>query len=138
MGRFITALLGVLFLVSLAGAAEEKEKEKVFRATVDSDGVQRVEMVGGSYFFNPSHVIVKVGVPVELKVRKESGFVPHNIVAKSPEAGIEFDESLGSDPKTIRFTPTKTGTYPFYCSKKVIFFASHREKGMEGVIEVIP
>lgn len=136
MGRLAAVILGVLFLVSLAGGAEEKEK--VFRATVGSDGVQRVEMVGGSYFFNPNHVIVKVGVPVELKVKKESGWIPHNIVAESPEAGIVFDESLASDPKTIRFTPTKTGTYPFYCSKKVIFFASHREKGMEGVIEVVP
>ncbi len=137
MGRLMAVLLGVLFLVpALSGGAEEKEK--VFRATVDSDGVQRVEMVGGSYFFTPNHLIVRVGVPVELKVRKESGFVPHNIVVKAPEAGIDFDESLDTEAKTIRFTPKKTGTYPLYCSKRFLFFESHREKGMEGVIEVVP
>ena len=76
-------------------------------------------------------------VLVELKVKKESGFVPHNIAMKAPEAGIEFEESLSSDPKTIRFTPTKTGSYPMYCSKKLLFFESHREKGMEGVLEVV-
>jgi plastocyanin len=138
MGRLTAILLSVLFLIpALAGGAEEK----IFRATVDSDGVQRVEVVGGSYFFNPNRIVVKAGVPVELKVRKESGFVPHNIVATSPEAGIEFDESLATEAKTIRLTPTKPGKYPFYCSKKVpllFFLPSHREKGMEGVIEVVP
>ena len=79
-----------------------------------------------------------MGVPVELKVRKESGWVPHNFVVKAPEAGIDFEESLGTEAKTIRFTPTKAGTYPMYCSKKLLFFESHREKGMEGMIEVVP
>jgi len=72
-----------------------------------------------------------------LVVKKESGIGPHNIVAKSPEAGIDFNEGMSSEPKSITFTPTKAGTYPFYCDKKLLFFESHREKGMEGVIEVI-
>jgi hypothetical protein len=29
------------------------------------------------------------------------------------------------------------GEYPFYCSKKLLFFKSHREKGMEGMLEVV-
>ncbi|HEY6009771.1 MAG TPA: cupredoxin domain-containing protein [Geobacteraceae bacterium] len=136
MRNFILVVIAALFLVPRPLPAAE---EKIFRATVDSDGVQRVEVVGGSYFFNPNHIVVKAGVPVELKVRKESGWVPHNLVVKAPEAGIEIDEPLDSDKaKTIRFTPTKTGTYPMYCSKKLLFFESHREKGMEGMIEVVP
>jgi plastocyanin domain-containing protein len=105
---------------------------------MSQDGVQRVEIVGGGYFFKPNHIVVKVNIPVELKVSKESGLIPHDIVAKSPEAGIEFQESLSSTPKTIKFTPTKVGKYPLYCSKKAPFSKSHREKGMEGVIEVVP
>jgi plastocyanin domain-containing protein len=122
--------------VATAYGEEKKREEKLYRATIDSDGVQRVEVVGGGYFFTPNHIIVRVNAPVELKVRKEPGIVPHNIVLKAPEAGIDFDESLGSEPKVIRFTPLKTGRYPFYCSKKLLFFESHREKGMEGVLEV--
>jgi plastocyanin len=56
---------------------------------------------------------------------------------KSPDAGMEFDLSLREEPQTVRFTPTKTGVYPFYCGKKLLFFESHREKGMEGAIEVV-
>lgn len=137
--RFLVLLFlcGCGLLAGVAWGGEKPQEEKVYKATVDSDGVQRVEILGGSYFFTPDRIIVKVNVPVELKVRKEAGVVPHNITMKVPEAGIAFDVSLGEAPKTISFTPTRTGAFPFYCSKKLLFFESHREKGMEGVLEVI-
>jgi plastocyanin len=125
----------LLLLPALATAAEPAPR--AVTATVDSDGVQRVEMVGGGYFFDPYQVTVKVGVPVELTVRKEGGMVPHDIVMRAPEAGIDFEEKLETRPKVIRFTPTKTGKYPFYCDKKLLFLESHREKGMEGILEVV-
>lgn len=131
-------VLALLCGATGAVAAEEKPKEeKVFRATVDADGVQRVKVLGGKYFFDPNRIIVKVNVPVELQVRKEPGVTPHDIVIKAPEAGIDVRESLDEKPTTIRFTPTKTGTYPFYCDKKLLFFKSHREEGMEGTLEVV-
>ena len=128
--------IGGLF-VSVCFGEEPTKQEKVFRAIIDEDGVQRVDVLGGSYFFSPNHIVVKVNTPVELQVRKEPGIVPHDIVAESPEAGIVFDVSLDKEPKVIRFTPTKTGSYPFYCDKKLLFFESHREKGMEGILEVV-
>ena len=125
---FLTAA----FLASAAYGAETKE---TYKATIDSSGVQKVEMLAGSYFFKPNDVIVKVNVPVEITIKKESGFVPHNIVLHAPEAGIDFDVDLGTEPKVIKFTPTKTGKYPLYCSKRFLFW-THRDKGMEGVLEV--
>ena len=133
----VLAVILVGLVWGLPGRGEDKDNEKPCRAEIGADGIQHIEIVGGSYFFRPKHVIVRVNVPVELTVCKESGFVPHNIVMKSPEAGIEFDESLSTDPKIIKFTPTKVGRYSFYCSKKLLFFESHREKGMEGVLEVV-
>jgi plastocyanin domain-containing protein len=133
MKKFLILAL-VMFTSSVVFAAEPKE---VFTAAIDSDGVQRVEVVGGSYFFKPDYIIVKVNVPVELKVHKESGIAPHDITIKAPEAGIDFKQSLGSEPKVVRFVPTKTGKYPMACSKKIPFLASHREKGMEGTLEVV-
>ncbi len=113
------------------------QNEKVFKAAVDKDGVQRVDILGGKYFFDPSYIIVKVNMPVELQVRKEKGFVPHNIIMNEPEAGIEFNEELKTEQKLIRFTPEKIGKHPFYCDKKLLFFKGHREKGMNGILEVI-
>jgi plastocyanin domain-containing protein len=131
-------LCGCALLPPLVRADDKPNEEKVLTAIVDADGVQRVDMVGGKYFFNPNHVIVKVNVPVELKVRKEPSIIPHNIAMKEPEAGINFKEALDDKkPAVIRFTPTKTGTFPFYCDKRLWPFASHREEGMKGVLEVV-
>ncbi|MBT1073827.1 quinol oxidase [Geobacter grbiciae] len=130
------AIVMMLAAGSLAAVASQEE-EKPYFATIGSDGIQHVEIVGGSYFFKPGHIVVKVNVPVELKVRKEAGMVPHNIAMNSPEAGIVFDVSLGEEPKIVKFTPVKTGRYSMYCDKKLLFFKSHREKGMEGVLEVV-
>jgi len=112
-------------------------EEKTVRAVVDSSGIQKVEVIGGDYYFTPNHIIVKVNVPVELIVKKESGMVPHTIVMHEPDAGIDINESLGNEPKVIKFTPKKAGKYPFYCDKRFLFFKSHRDRGMEGVIEVV-
>ena len=120
-------------------AQHEHAMGKVNRvvAAVDADGVQRVEVLGGEYFFDPNYIVVKVNKPVELKVKKTGGFTPHNIVVKAPEAGIDFSESMGKEPKVIKFTPTAVGKYPMYCSKKLPFVKSHRDRGMDGFIEVV-
>jgi plastocyanin domain-containing protein len=143
----LTILLLLPFYIAYGQEAKQETheqspaKEKRVVATVDADGVQRVSITGGEYYFDPNYIVVKVNVPVELKVKKAedaSGFVPHSIVVKAPEAGIDFKESLSKEPKAVRFTPTKVGKYPLYCDKKSPFGKSHREKGMEGVIEVVP
>ena len=112
-------------------------QEKRFVTSVDADGVQRVEMVGGEYFYDPNYIVVKVNKPVELKVKKVVGYVPHNLIAKAPEAGIDFNIDLKSEVLTIKFTPIKVGKYPIYCDKSLLWFKNHREKGMEGLIEVV-
>ena len=129
------ALLSVAILIicfAYAAGADRKE----FTAFIDKDGVQRVEILGGSYFFNPNYIILKVNVPVEMKIRKEGSIVPHNFLIHAPDAGMDVKVDLGTDPTVIKFTPTKTGTYPFYCDKKFLFMESHREKGMEGMLDV--
>ncbi len=115
-------------------AAERKE----FHAVAGPDGVQRVEVLGGSYFFDPNYIVVKVNVPVELKIRKESGITPHDFVLHAPEAGMDIRADLTTEPQVVRFTPTRTGEYPFYCDKKLLMFESHREKGMSGTLVVTP
>lgn len=131
--RYAGAALAIAILFSMSAAAAEK---KEFTAKIDPDGVQRVEILAGSYFFDPNVIIVKVNVPVELKIRKEAGMIPHDIVLKAPEAGIDFRQVLKATPEVIKFTPTKTGTYPFTCEQKLLFFESHKDKGMTGTLEV--
>jgi plastocyanin domain-containing protein len=134
--RNILLIAGLLVLIaSFAWGDGIKEKRMV--ATVASDGIQRVDILGGGYYFDPNIIVVKVNVPVELRVKKDGGITPHDIVLKAPEAGINFAESLSVEPKTIRFTPTKAGKYPFECTKRLLFFKSHKDQGMHGVLEVV-
>jgi plastocyanin domain-containing protein len=126
------SILGLLLAVGASGVlAQEPVKP-------DADGVQRIRIVGGTYFFKPAHIVVKANVPVELLASRESGITPHNLVIRAPDAGVSIDEDLGTDPKKIVFTAIKAGKYPIYCSKKLPFVAGHRQKGMEGVLEVVP
>lgn len=109
-------------------------------ATISPDGTQQVSVEAGEYYFEPDTIMLRVGIPVELSARKSrtaSAIIPHNITANAPEAGIAFNVDLDREPTVIRFTPTKTGSYEFYCDKKLLFLESHREKGMKGVFNVV-
>lgn len=113
----VTAIILLVFLVN--GANGQK---KAFTAKINKEGIQVIEMKAGDYYFSPNRITVKVNVPVEIKIIRKSEYVTHNIVLKAPEAGININEFMlfVSEPKTIKFTPTKTGKYLFYCDSKGI------------------
>lgn len=125
-------------VLCLAAASAALAQEPAQPVKPDTDGVQRARLVAGSYFFKPNHIVVKVNVPVELTASRESGITPHDLVIRAEDAGINVKEDLGTDPKKIAFTATKPGKYAIYCSKKLPFMAGHRERGMEGILEVVP
>lgn len=128
----------VLLAVVAAAAMPARGQQEPHVAKTDADGIQRIRIVGGSYFFKPGHIVVKANVPVELLASRESGMTPHNFIIRAQDAGVMVEEDLGTDAKKIVFTATKPGKYPFYCGKKLPFMAGHRERGMEGVLEVVP
>jgi plastocyanin domain-containing protein len=137
MKASVTCLVFCLGLAGYGRADVAPPEETVYRATRAADGVQHVRIEGGAYFFKPNRVIVTSNVPVELTVSVGRSGVPHTLVIQAPEAGIVVDEDLSSQPKNIRFTPTAVGRYPFYCKNRLLFLESHRDKGMEGVLEVV-
>ncbi|MDO9387340.1 MAG: cupredoxin domain-containing protein [Thiobacillus sp.] len=137
MKASVPCLVFCLGLVGYGHADVAQPGETVYRASPAADGVQHVRIEGGAYFFKPNRVVVKSNVPVELTVSVARSMVPHSFVLQAPEAGIAVDEDLSSEPKKIRFTPTTAGSYPFYCRNQLLFFESHREKGMEGVLDVV-
>jgi len=112
--------------------------ENRFVALIGADGIQHIILTGGEYYFDPNYIVVKVNVPVELKVRKAPGYIPHDIVVKAPESGIDFQVNLGKDWQVITFTPTKIGKYEMVCDKKLLWFKSHQDRGMVGYIDVVP
>jgi hypothetical protein len=77
----------------------------------DADGVQRIRLVAGSYFFKPNHIVVKVNVPVELTASRESGITPHDLVIRADDAGLAVKEDLGpSRKKSLSRPPSPANT----------------------------
>lgn len=134
--RFLSLML-TLILCFAAGRAAAQPGNESYRAAVDVDGVQHVNMLAGDYFFRPRHIIVKVNVPVMLVVRVEPGIIPHGLVLRAPGANISIDQDLSQESQIFTFTPSAPGKYAFHCPKKLLFFKSHREHGMEGILEVV-
>jgi len=90
-----------------------------------------------SYTIKPDVIHVKVGQPVTLKITNKATFIPHNLVIKAPESGVEFkvDVRAGKTGE-ISFSPTKAGTYEMICDKEPPIGKSHKEKGMHGKLIV--
>ena len=134
-----TAAVGVVLALALAlaGCGTSGSKIGVREATAhsDADGIQRQDVDVHSFYFDPNRITVESGKPVELALHFKPFFVPHNLTCEAPGAGIEIDRSIGiisfDRTKHVRFTPTRPGEYPFYCS-----VGDHGMKGMKGTIVV--
>lgn len=92
-----------------------------------------------SYTIKPDHITLKVNEPVTFKISNEATFIPHDLVIKAPDAGIDIKVDLKAGKSgEVSFTPTKAGTYEMVCDKAPPFGKSHKEKGMHGVLTVEP
>lgn len=94
---------------------------------------QQVSIRMESYSYTPSEVVVEAGKPITLILSNESFLVPHNFLLDDPGGIRLVDADISSgDTKVVTLTLMEPGIYPFYCDKKLLFFPSHREQGMEG------
>ena len=128
-------------LISSLPLAQEKPavSPPPVTAEVGPDGVQRASITVDSYSFTPSHLIVQAGKSVELTLTSVTTLTPHNFIIKEPASGLSVAQEVGPRGMAkVIFTPTKPGIYVYYCDKKLPFFPSHREQGMEGRLEVRP
>jgi plastocyanin domain-containing protein len=132
MNRLFRGLILAALVAAPALSADWTENR--FVAVTGEDGIQHVEIAGGSYFFAPNVVVVKVNIPVELVLRKVGGG-SHDFILDAPEAGVDIDLPLSVEPKTVIFTPTKVGKYEFFCDHGFLFW-THKGRGMYGYLEV--
>jgi plastocyanin len=128
--------LGAVLMAGLVYVAAAGAGEPVV-AQVGADGVQLATITLDSYSYTPDYLVVQAGKPVELTLTSVTFITPHNFILNDPAAGfaVEQDVKAGNTVK-VRITPTQPGVFLYYCDKKLLFLASHREKGMEGRLEV--
>lgn len=98
---------------------------------------QTINVTANSYKFEPDTITVKAGQPVTFNVKNEAWLVPHNLIVKAPEAGIDIKiEVRAGKTASATFTPTTPGTYEMYCGKEPPFGKTHKERGMHGKLIV--
>jgi heme/copper-type cytochrome/quinol oxidase subunit 2 len=135
----ILAAVGVLTTVGVirVDAAEPSPSGPPVVIPVDADGVQRATVTLDSYSYSPNHLIVEAGKPVELTLTSVTTMIPHNFIIKEPAGNLSVEQDVGAGKTvTMKFTPPQPGTFPIYCDKRLWPFPSHRDKGMEGTLEV--
>ena len=135
-------VLGIVGFIASVGAATVHSAEPAptgppVVASLSADGVQRATITLDSYSYQPNHLIVEAGKPVELTLTSITMITPHNFIIKDPAGSLSVEQDVSAG-KTIavKFTPTQPGTFPIYCDKRLWPMPSHRDKGMEGKLEV--
>ena len=139
--RFFSLLAIVWVLTAIGGtiaeATEPSQPGPPMVIPVAADGVQRATITLDSYSYSPNHLIVEAGKPVELTLTSVTTITPHNFIIKDPAGSLSVEQDVSAGKTvTIKFTPTQPGTFPIYCDKRLWPMPSHRDKGMEGKLEV--
>jgi plastocyanin len=88
------------------------------------------------YRFEPDTLTAVAGVPVVLTLVNPERLTPHNFTLKQGGGEVISMDVEAQETETVRFTPTAPGTYVFHCDTKLLWFKSHRERGMEGTLVV--
>ena len=137
--RYMVATVGLLTSVgvTLVDAAEPFQSGPPMVIPVAVDGVQRATVTLDSYSYSPNHMIAEAGKPVELTLTSVTTIIPHNFIIKDPAGSLSVEQDVSAGKTvTITFTPTRPGTFSIYCDKRLWPLPSHRDKGMEGKLEV--
>jgi heme/copper-type cytochrome/quinol oxidase subunit 2 len=136
--RELAGVVGLSFvLAAVVWAAEPKPMGPPFTVPTDSDGVQRTTVILDSYSYEPAHLVVEKGKPVELTLKSVTTLIPHNFIVKDPAGSLSVEQDVSAGKSAIlKFTPMQAGTFPIYCDKRLWPLPSHRDKGMEGQLEV--
>jgi len=123
--------------VTIVHAAEPSQSGPPVVIPAAADGVQRATVMLDSYSYSPNHLIVEAAKPVELTLTSVTTFTPHNFIIKDPAGSLSVEQNVSAGKTvTITFTPPQPGTFPIYCDKRLWPLPSHRDKGMEGKLEV--
>jgi heme/copper-type cytochrome/quinol oxidase subunit 2 len=132
-----TVWLLIFVGVTTVHAAEPSQPGTPVVIPVAADGVQRATLTLDSYSYTPSHLIVEAGKPVELTLTSVTTIIPHNFIIKDPAGSLFVEQEVSAGKTvTITFTPPQPGIFPIYCDKRLWPLPSHRDKGMEGKLEV--
>ena len=138
-GGRLSRTLGIVgwLTVTLVSIGHAADSLSAIVVPLSPDGVQRATVILDSYSYSPNHLIVKNARPVELTLTSVTTITPHNFIIKDSTGSLSVEQDVGAGRTVMaRFVPTQPGLFSFFCDKRLWPMRSHRDKGMEGLLEV--
>ncbi len=138
-GILAILLVGMLALSGCAqqaaAPAEDTSKKVVLSDENPATEVQEISLSAVIGTFTPNQITVKKGVPVKISITAKEidpkfADKGHGFAIK--EFGIDEKIQLG-ETKVVEFTPTKTGSFVFYCS----LYCGEGHMGQTGILHVV-
>jgi heme/copper-type cytochrome/quinol oxidase subunit 2 len=132
----VAGWMAVIFVVN--GRAEDISTPRLPTVVPTSpDGIQRATVILDSYSYSPDYLLVERGKPVELTLKSVTTIIPHNFIITDPASRLAVEQDVSAGQTVMaRFVPAEPGRFPFFCDKRLWPLPSHRDKGMEGILEV--
>ena len=108
-------------------------------AYASEDDIRVVEVKLGGYRFMPQEIELTADQPAVLRLVNTDAVIPHNFTMKATDSALDIDVDVpGGESVDVELTALPVGRYKFYCGNKLMFMKSHRDKGMEGTLIVVP
>lgn len=131
MKKNLLALLALLLVGAGCGSPVTKQPADMATtatdapaATTNQTSVRDISLESGYFFFKPNKLVLKKDQPVRITFKNQG---VHTFTVD--ELGLNFP--LRDSSVTIEFTPSKTGTFEFYCA-----IPGHRQSGQVGTMVV--
>jgi plastocyanin len=111
-----------------AAMQQEEPTVTATESATDESAMQpAITVEAGGFYFKPNQIRVKQGEKVKITISNKGGV--HDFVID--ELNVKTEMIQGGASTTVEFTPTKKGTFEFYCS-----VGNHRQMGMKGTLIV--
>lgn len=127
---------GSLLLLALAIFISSSVTNRLYAEAVYTNVI---EVTLGDYRYMPSSIQLIVNQPVVLHLINVDSFTPHNFTLQDASDGLDVNVDIpAGESVNVNLMPLVVGSHTFYCKNKFLFSDSHREKGMQGTLTVIP
>lgn len=110
---------------SMSNPSLSTENQSTGTAATSDSSVITVE--GGAFYFKPNVIKAKLGQKVTIEFKNAGGSHDFTI----DELNVKTKTIGSGDTAKVEFTPSKTGSFEFYCS-----ISNHRQMGMTGTLTV--
>jgi hypothetical protein len=128
-----------LLVLALCGAAGAEPNPEAWWARPGPDGVQRVNIRCGPDSMDPSHIVVRAGIPLELAVSGPADLPPHTFTAVVPRGQAQaVAVAVGPAQQRIAFVPSLVGRFKAACHDNNAGGNDPNENRKQGELTVIP